>query len=134
MDIKNEMTVTVYRFPKTVFLKSAFCNLETYIDDYPVVAYSEDMGLLFQCIDAFQYSHSEYIKDIMDVDSTEMTYEEYVRQYKEKLNNMYPDAPVLNDVYATQHLSEQQRAVNSEFKPVNPYERLTSLGINFQIR
>lgn len=129
MEIKNEMQVTVYTFPHTMFVQNAFSNFETLLEDYPLVAYSEEMELLFQSVEAYQYSKRDYIKDIMHCNSTEMTYAQYVQKYKEILNTKHADAPVLNDVYADQHMSN----VPEEFRPINPFERLSKLGVNFKI-
>lgn len=129
MEIKNEMTVTVYTFPHyNKFLQSAFSNFETLIEDCPLVAYSEDMELLFQSVEAFQYKKSDYIKDIMNCNSTEMTYAEYVKKYKDILNTKHADAPVLNDVYATMNSN-----VPEEFRPVSGFDKLAKLGINFKV-
>lgn len=123
------MIVTVYTFPHyNKFLQSAFSNFETLIEDNPLVAYSEDMELLFQSVEAYQYRKTDYIKDIMHCNSTEMTYIEYVQKYKEILNNKHADAPVLNDVYATQHSN-----VPEEFRPTSGFDKLAKLGINFKI-
>lgn len=132
MEIKNTMTVTVYTFPHfNKFLQSAFSNFETLIEDYSLVAYSEDMELLFQSVEAYRYKKTDYIKDIMNCDSTEMTYIEYVQKYKDILNSKHADAPVLNDVHATQHTGRPE--IPPELRPVSGFDKLAKLGINFKI-
>ena len=132
MNIQNNMIVTVYTFPHfNKFLQSAFSNFETLIEDYSLVAYSEDMELLFQSVEAYCYRKADYIKDIMNCDSTEMTYIEYVQKYKDILNSKHADAPVLNDVYATQHTGRPE--IPPELRPVSGFDKLTKLGINFKI-
>lgn len=128
MEITNEMMVTVYRFNREEFLLSAHSNFETLIENYPLVAYSTDLKLLFQSVEAYKYSTDKFVKDMMKIDGVEMTYSMYVQMYKEELNRKHADAPVLNDVYATQHSN-----VPEELRPVNSFERLTKLGINFKI-
>lgn len=130
MEITNEMIVTVYRFPRDEFLYSAHSSFETLIEGNPLVAYSTEHRLLFQSVEAYRYSTDKFVKDMMKLDGTEMSYGMYVEMYKNELNRKHADAPVLNDVYADQHLTHN---VPEEFRKVNPFEKLTKLGINFKI-
>jgi hypothetical protein len=128
MKITNDMMVTMYRFGGNEFLKSAHSNFETLIEDQPLVAYSTELGYLFQSVEAFEYSNGRFVQDMMHQDGIDMTYGEYVKFYKNDLNKKHVDAPVLNDVYASQHSN-----VPEELRPVSAFDRLTKLGINFKI-
>lgn len=86
------------------------------------VAYDEEHEILYVCVEAMEYPKSEYIKDIMYLTSEEKTYQEYVDEYKDLLNQLHSDAPVLN-----------KNNTPSEFQPNNPFQRLTDLGIQFKI-
>lgn len=123
MNISNDMTVYVYRFTRSEFLKSAHSKLETLIEGYPLVAYSDELELLFQSVEPYQYSTAQFIQDTIKIDPQEMTYIEYVRMYKEMLNKVHADAPVLN--------LETDDSTDSNELPSNPYERLVKLGVRF---
>lgn len=123
MDIQFDMLVTVYKFPREEFLKSIHSKLETQMDMYTEVAYCEDLGVLFQSVEGYYYSTDKFVQDILKMPSEDMSFKEYVDRYKERMNNLHSDAPVLN-----------QNTTPSEFQPNNPFQRLIDAGLNFKIQ
>lgn len=122
MDIQFDILVCVYKFPREEFLKSIHSKFETQIDMYTEVAYSEDLEVLFQSVEAYYYSPTKFSQDIMRMDFKEMSLKEYIDQYKERMNLIHSDAPVLN------------QTTPSEFQPNNPFQRLIDAGLKFQIK
>lgn len=123
MDIQYNILVCVYKFPRDEFLKSIHSKFETQIDMYTQVAYSEDLAILFQSVEAYNYPPEKFQQDIMRVDFEEMSLKEYIDMYKERMNLLHSDAPVLN-----------QNTTPSEFQPNNPFQRLIDAGLKFSIK
>lgn len=95
MNVMPDTEVVVYKFSKELFLRSTFSKFEVLIKYGTLVAYIEEYGILCDGNDWCFYSVEEYMSDILKTDTTEMTYNEYRELYKQKLDNMYPDAPKL---------------------------------------
>lgn len=122
MELTFDTKVIVYKIPREIFLKSIHSSFETEIEYGTCVAFIEDSETLFVSTEGFKYNVSDYITDIIKVNSTEMTFGQYVEQYKERLNKIHADAPVLN-----------KNSTPSEFDPKNPFQRLLDAGVHIKL-
>lgn len=123
MDLTYDTPLVVYKIQRELFLKSIHSSFETQIDYGSYVGYSEEYSVLFVGTEEYEYNSKDYIADIMKTDnSTEMRYEDYVSEYKERLNKLHADAPVLN-----------RNTTPSEFDPQNPFQRLLDAGVHIKL-
>lgn len=122
--------VTVYRFGKEVYLKNSTGNFESLIEGYPLVAYNADTEELYQYQDAHRYSKGSFVQDMLQIDGTEMSYKMYLDVYKAEMNKKHISAPVLTEIYENQH---QNPHLTDDLKPVNAFDKLSKLGLNFKI-
>lgn len=97
MIISPKATVVVYQCKKQRYYQSVHSRFEIMYPEYAMVGYIEDLGVLCWGYEIVYYDMSSYVNDIMSSDFEEMTYEEYVKCYKNKLEKDNPGAPVLND-------------------------------------
>ena len=98
MDIKLNSNVVVYMNKQQKYHKSVYSKFEVLIQEYKMVGYIEDLGVLCCGFETVYYDMNQYVNDIMSTDFEEMTYEEYIQYYQGKLAHENPGAPVLNDM------------------------------------
>lgn len=98
MIIKPDSTVVVYLNTQQKYHQSVYSKFETLIQEYKMVGYIEDLGVLCCGFETVYYDMDQYVNDIMVSDFEEMTYEQYILYYQGKLARDNPGAPVLNDV------------------------------------
>ncbi|AZU98229.1 hypothetical protein BZF66_07115 [Salmonella enterica] len=133
MRVKDDMIVTVYKFPNQGFYPNIEGGFDMYIDMYTEVAFCEALQQLYVSIEAVKYLKSQYVADILKVESEEMLYKDYVQMYKDKLNAKFPDAPVL----ATIELDAAGRPkpeLPDHLKPTDNFAKLRTAGLNFTIQ
>lgn len=133
MRVKDDMIVTVYKFPNQGFYPNLEGGFDMYIDMYTEVAFCEPLQQLYISIEGVKYKKAQYVGDILKVDSEEMLYKDYVQMYKDKLNAKYPDAPVL----ATIELDAAGRPkppTPDYLKPQDGFQKLRDAGLNFSIQ
>lgn len=133
MRVKDDMIVTVYRFPNEGFYPNMEGGFDMYIEMYTEVAFCEALQQLYVSIEGVKYLKSQYVSDILRVDSTEMLYKDYVQMYKDKLNAKFPDAPVLATI-ELDAMGRPKAAVPDHLKPVDNFAKLKSAGLNFSIQ
>lgn len=97
MIINPNSTVVVYQIKEQKYYKSVYSKFEILIQEYKMVGYIEDLGVLCCGFETVYYDMNQYVKDIMSSDFDEMTYEEYIKYYQGKLAKDNPGAPMLND-------------------------------------
>ncbi len=98
MNIKPDSTVVVYLNTQQKYYKSVYSKFEILIQEYKMVGYIEDLGVLCCGFETVYYDMNKYVNDIMNSDFEEMTYEQYINYYQGKLAQDNPGAPVLNDM------------------------------------
>lgn len=114
--------LTVYIFKKEEYLKSQYSKIEINVPYGTLVGYDESSETLFYNDDKLDYSIDSFIEDILDCNTEDMLYEEYLDAYRERMSKLHADAPVLN---ITQK--------STEFEPHNPFQRLIDIGLKFTI-
>ncbi|ELW0836260.1 hypothetical protein [Escherichia phage BF17] len=114
--------LTVYIFKKEEYLKSQYSKIEINVPYGTLVGYDEASETLYYNDDRLDYSIDSFIEDILNSNTEDMLYEEYLDKYKERMSKLHADAPVLN-------ISKTP----SEFEPQNPFQRLIDAGVNFRI-
>lgn len=132
MRVKDDMIVTVYKFPNQGFYPNLEGGFDMYIDMYTEVAFCEPLQQLYISIEGVKYTKAQYVGDILKVDSEQMLYKDYVQMYKDKLNAKYSDAPVL----ATIELDASGRPkppTPDHLKPQDGFQKLRDAGLNFSI-
>lgn len=130
MRVKDDMIVTVYKFPNQGFYPNLGGGFDMYIDMYTEVAFCEPLQQLYTSIEGVQYTKSQYVSDILKVESEEMLYKDYVQMYKDKLNAKYPDAPVL----ATISLDANGQPNATPVQQHDNFKTLRDAGLNFSIQ
>lgn len=98
MNIKPDSTVVVYLNTQQKYHRSVYSKFEVLIQEYKMVGYIEDLGVLCCGFETVYYEMNKYVNDIMNSDFEEMTYEQYILYYQGKLAQDNPGAPVLNDM------------------------------------
>ncbi|SOK58528.1 hypothetical protein [Yersinia phage fHe-Yen9-04] len=98
MIIKPNATVVVYTNTQQKYLPSVYSKFEGLVQEYKIVAYIEELGVLCYGNDTYFYDMNRYVNDIMSTDFIEMTYNQYIIGHNEKLVRENPDAPMLNSM------------------------------------
>ncbi len=98
MIIKPESIVVVYLNTKQEYHRSVYSKFEVLFQEYKMVGYIEDLGVLCCGFETVYYDMNRYVNDVMCSDIQEMTYEEYIQYYQGKLARDNPGAPVLNEI------------------------------------
>jgi len=131
--VKDDMEVTVYYIPKQGFFPTLEGGLDMLIDMNTEVAYCETLQQLYVCLDGVRYSKNDYIDDIIRTNHRTMKYSEYVAMFKDKLNQKYPDAPVLSTIEID--ANGNIKAPTPEYlKPQDGFQKLRDAGLNFKIQ
>lgn len=136
MIIKPNSTVVVYLTTQQKYHQSVYSKFEVLYQEYKMVGYIEDLGVLCCGFDTVYYDMNNYVNDIMHSDFKEMTYEQYIQYYQGKLAQDNPGAPMLND---SQSVTFGQTQVNEapmvrEVLNSNPVlKNLNDKGIKVQI-
>lgn len=98
MIIKPDSIVVVYLNTQQQYHRSVYSKFEVLIQEYKMVGYIEDLGVLCCGFETVYYDMNRYVNDVMSSDIQEMTYEEYIQYYQGKLARDNPGAPVLNEM------------------------------------
>jgi hypothetical protein len=97
MIIKPDSVVVVYLNTKQEYHRSVYSRFEVLFQEYKMVGYIEDLGVLCCGLETVYYDMNRYVNDVMTSDIQEMTYEEYIKYYQGNLARDNPGAPMLND-------------------------------------
>lgn len=98
MIIKPDSIVVVYLNTKQEYHRSVYSKFEVLFQEYKMVGYIEDLGVLCCGFETVYYDMNRYVNDVMCSDIQEMTYEQYIQYYQGKLSRDNPGAPVLNEM------------------------------------
>lgn len=98
MIIKPDSIVVVYLNTQQQYHRSVYSKFEVLFQEYKMVGYIEDLGVLCCGFETVYYDMNRYVNDVMSSDIQEMTYEQYIQYYQGKLARDNPGAPVLNEM------------------------------------
>ena len=138
MIIKPESTIVVYENKVQKYFKSVYSNFEVLFQEYKMVGYIEELGVLCCGFDTVYYDMNLYVNDIMNSDFEEMRYEDYILYYQNKLEKDNPGAPSLNEfplVFPNVQVNEfGQENITRTVLNSNPVlSNLSKHGVNVQI-
>lgn len=95
MRIKNDDYVVVFRLPNDMSFKSYFSDCEILLNYNDLVAVFEETSTLAIGSSTYKINWNKYMNLVQGCNIDEMSYSEYLKQYREHVLQYNPDAPVI---------------------------------------